>query len=289
MAFAARSDAPEALSAAALVSMMLLAVISTAAYECARSTARPFAPLVYCALTCIFPAGMFFLPLAAYDLMRNVHDASPARFSPAAVAAALAAALFRMPHSSITLLALVCALAVGVVLSARTNKLMARQNIARRTRDNLQAKTIGLRAENATLTKKLKEAVREGENGDRSPSESANTETTESVNTPTTGNASAREQRGSTSKETNHTRHNANASSAHEPPDSEARLAAFASLTEREYEVALLIAQGLDNREIAACAYMSEGTVRNHVSSILAKTNLKNRTQIAVAYYTSIM
>ena len=39
MAFAAHNDAPEALPAAALVSMMLLAVISTAAYECARSTA----------------------------------------------------------------------------------------------------------------------------------------------------------------------------------------------------------------------------------------------------------
>lgn len=62
------------------------------------------------------------------------------------------------------------------------------------------------------------------------------------------------------------------------------RPAAFACLTEREYEVAELIAQGLDNREIAAAAYMGEGTVRNHISSILAKLGLRNRTQIAIAY-----
>ena len=61
----------------------------------------------------------------------------------------------------------------------------------------------------------------------------------------------------------------------------------FACLTEREYEVARLVAEGLDNREIAATAYLSEGTVRNNISSILSKMNLKNRTQIAVTYYKS--
>ena len=49
------------------------------------------------------------------------------------------------------------------------------------------------------------------------------------------------------------------------------RPAAFAGLTDREFEVAELIARGLDNKEIAATAYMGEGTVRNHISSILAK------------------
>ena len=49
-------------------------------------------------------------------------------------------------------------------------------------------------------------------------------------------------------------------------------------------EVAELIARGLDNKEIAATAYMGEGTVRNHISSILAKMGLRNRTQIAIAY-----
>lgn len=59
----------------------------------------------------------------------------------------------------------------------------------------------------------------------------------------------------------------------------------FACLTDREREVAELIADGLDNREIAQTAYLSEGTVRNHISAILSKLHLKNRTQIAIAYW----
>ena len=61
----------------------------------------------------------------------------------------------------------------------------------------------------------------------------------------------------------------------------------FPQLTDREREVVALIAEGLDNREVAAAAYMGEGTVRNHISSILAKLGLRNRTQVAVAYYRS--
>lgn len=59
----------------------------------------------------------------------------------------------------------------------------------------------------------------------------------------------------------------------------------FSALTDREREVVRGIAAGLDNKEIAAAAYMGEGTVRNHISSILSKLNLKNRTQIAIAYW----
>lgn len=68
-------------------------------------------------------------------------------------------------------------------------------------------------------------------------------------------------------------------------PDLEAM---FPQLTEREREVVRLVAQGLDNKEVAAAAYMGEGTVRNHISDILAKLNLRNRTQIAVAYYRAL-
>lgn len=59
----------------------------------------------------------------------------------------------------------------------------------------------------------------------------------------------------------------------------------FSDLTERELAVARLVAEGMDNREIAACLFLSEGTVRNHISAILAKKGFANRTQIAVAYY----
>lgn len=58
----------------------------------------------------------------------------------------------------------------------------------------------------------------------------------------------------------------------------------FPQLTQREFEIVALVSEGLDNREIAARAYMSEGTVRNTISSALAKLQLKNRTQLAVVY-----
>ena len=45
-----------------------------------------------------------------------------------------------------------------------------------------------------------------------------------------------------------------------------------------------LVAEGLDNREIASRLFLSEGTVRNRISDILAKTNISNRTKLAVEW-----
>jgi DNA-binding NarL/FixJ family response regulator len=59
----------------------------------------------------------------------------------------------------------------------------------------------------------------------------------------------------------------------------------FSSLTQREGQIVALIAEGLSNRQIAQKLFLSEGTVRNHVSVILEKTGLEHRTQIAVRYY----
>jgi len=56
-------------------------------------------------------------------------------------------------------------------------------------------------------------------------------------------------------------------------------------ITEKEYEIIALIAEGLSNSDIASSLYLSEGTVRNSISVILEKLNLKGRTQIAVFYY----
>lgn len=53
-------------------------------------------------------------------------------------------------------------------------------------------------------------------------------------------------------------------------------------LTERETDVLRLLAQGLTNANIAARLYLSEGTVRNHVSAILSKLDVADRTQAAV-------
>ncbi|KGE73892.1 LuxR family transcriptional regulator [Spirochaeta lutea] len=56
-------------------------------------------------------------------------------------------------------------------------------------------------------------------------------------------------------------------------------------LSEREFEIMKQVAQGLSNREISQKVYLGEGTVRNYVSTILEKLQLRDRTQLAVYYY----
>lgn len=56
-------------------------------------------------------------------------------------------------------------------------------------------------------------------------------------------------------------------------------------ITEKEYEIIEKVADGLSNKEIAAELFLSEGTVRNYLSSILEKLELRDRTQLAIFYY----
>lgn len=56
----------------------------------------------------------------------------------------------------------------------------------------------------------------------------------------------------------------------------------FMELTEREYEIACMVRQGYTNREIAEKVFVSEGTVKNHVTRILDKLELENRKQLIV-------
>ena len=56
-------------------------------------------------------------------------------------------------------------------------------------------------------------------------------------------------------------------------------------INEREQEIIRLIADGYSNREIAAELFLSEGTIRNYLSAILDKLQLRDRTQVAVFYY----
>lgn len=62
------------------------------------------------------------------------------------------------------------------------------------------------------------------------------------------------------------------------------KVSVFKDLTERELEVASYVAKGLSNKEIGGCLFISDGTVRNHISIILDKTGLQHRTQIAIEY-----
>ncbi|MEO0518733.1 MAG: response regulator transcription factor [Cyanobacteria bacterium P01_A01_bin.116] len=64
--------------------------------------------------------------------------------------------------------------------------------------------------------------------------------------------------------------------------------AALDNLTSREKEVLSLISDGLSNREIATTLFLSENTVKNHVSSILSQLGLRDRTQAAILFNDSL-
>ena len=66
------------------------------------------------------------------------------------------------------------------------------------------------------------------------------------------------------------------------PPSSQDLPQGFESLTPKEKEVLRLVAQGANNKEIAASLFLSEGTVRNHISNILGRLNVRDRTQAAI-------
>lgn len=61
----------------------------------------------------------------------------------------------------------------------------------------------------------------------------------------------------------------------------------FSSLgiTEKELDIIINVAEGLNNKEIANKLYLSEGTVRNSITTILEKLDLRDRTQLAIFYY----
>ncbi len=59
-------------------------------------------------------------------------------------------------------------------------------------------------------------------------------------------------------------------------------------ITEREFDVIKLLAEGMNNKEIAQTLYLSEGTVRNYVSNLLEKLYLRDRSQIVAFYYKNL-
>lgn len=66
---------------------------------------------------------------------------------------------------------------------------------------------------------------------------------------------------------------------------SDANINKIKSLTKREYEVLILIAEGLNNKDIAENLYISEKTVKNHISNIFKKLDINDRVQAAIFAY----
>lgn len=303
---------------------MLIAVLCSGLTEAVSMPAGILAFSAYCAAACFVPAALAFVPLALYDCARCVHRADVLRFSGALALIAIVACLMRATMPPLSTASLLCSAAAACVLSVRTSTTLARQRIAWSTRDALASQALSLRKRNRNLRDSLDRmsaiAAKNDENGatggeaaeQKSTGETAARECARGIaasksgagvtrrsdgGSETTGDARVgggatdgtgvggalsnglvkRESDGSTSGDFIHS------NASHE----QLRPTPFACLTEREYEVARLVAEGLDNREIAATAYLSEGTVRNNISSILSKMSLKNRTQIAVTYYKS--
>lgn len=59
-------------------------------------------------------------------------------------------------------------------------------------------------------------------------------------------------------------------------------------MTEREKDIIKLIAKGMSNKEIAEKLYLSEGTVRNYISNIFIKLNVRDRTQLVIFYFNNM-
>ena len=74
------------------------------------------------------------------------------------------------------------------------------------------------------------------------------------------------------------------------PPGDTARRERFAELTERELEVLQLITRGLSNAEIGARLFLSEATIKTHVTRILSKLGVRDRVQaVVLAYETGLV
>lgn len=244
-------------ASASVVACLLVAVIAVLGCEWARSGWRSLAPVFFCALSAVVPEGLFFVPAATYELCRFIRDPLPWRAAPLAVPIpfACAAAVHHVPAGAIVLSAALCALAA--LVSMRTSALLAQCDLRHRAWDEYREREL-VEVEGRLVRGRVDFDSRVTGAADRPDGTSAaDAEPAHAVMLPHLAALST---------------------------DGRCR-AAFSQLTDREYEVVALIAEGLDNHEIAAAAFISEGTVRNRISSSLQKTGYKNRTQLAVAWW----
>ena len=244
-------------ASASVVACLLVAVIAVLGCEWARSGWRSLAPVFFCALSAVVPEGLFFVPAATYELCRFIRDPLPWRAAPLAVPIpfACAAAVHHVPAGAIVLSAALCALAA--LVSMRTSALLAQRDLRHRAWDEYRKREL-VEVEGRLVRGRVDFDSRVTGAADRPDGTSAaDAEPAHAAMLPHLAALST---------------------------DGRCR-AAFSQLTDREYEVVALIAEGLDNHEIAAAAFISEGTVRNRISSSLQKTGYKNRTQLAVAWW----
>lgn len=61
------------------------------------------------------------------------------------------------------------------------------------------------------------------------------------------------------------------------------------NISKKEIELILLVCEGYNNKEISKLLFLSEGTVRNYLSNVLNKLDLRDRTQLVVWYYKNII
>lgn len=236
------------LTGLASVACFLVSVICVLGCEWSSCGWRAVLPAAYCVIAVAVPAGVFFVPAALYELMRSVREPLPWKVAPAA-ALFPAVALAARGGVAPALLLVVAVAALAALLSMRTCALTAQRDLTRRTRDDLFERELCVR-----------DALAAGRTATGDPGV---TDDGAAAGGGVVAGASAA------------------------AAELDARPREFECLTEREYEIVRLVAEGLDSHEIAAEAFISEGTVRNRISSVLSKTGYKNRTQLAVAWWRS--
>lgn len=257
---------------------LLVAIIAVLTCEWARGKWRVLGPVAYCVVSLFVPEGLFLLPAVVYELLQFAREPLPWRAAPIALLLP-AARMVVAPCVSGTELACVGALsALAGLLSWRTSMLLAQRDLRHRTRDELRAHELfgaGERGASAVATGCVMSEGADAGAGAGSPSGRVGAGAVLAADASTGTDAVSGRVDACPG---------ADAGLAAHSPEGRCR-STFSELTDREYEVVRLVAEGLDNHEISAAAFISEGTVRNRISSVLQKTGYKNRTQLAVAWW----
>ena len=265
-----RSGTQDAL-APLVVGMLVATVLLCAAFLAKSPRAATATAVISAGLAAVAPDAACFLPVAAYlGMMQSVW--------PVRVLWALAW-LWAVAYGTPPLVA-VGSLAFGLLVSAfavrtiRTEALLCGLQSAR---DDVRERLLELRAERAAVPG----GRRASQEGAPSPENSAGA----SVFSDGKSQGLVASDRAGCAVDADAWPNSAAAcADAEQLADDQAFRQGISRLTERELSIARLVAEGCTNRQIAARLFLSEGTVRNHVSSVLQKTCAENRTQLALLF-----